>query len=313
MDMARIFQIRYSVLLSAAVRPALGSAGCALSAGASPLAQRGNVRWNRRPVRLHSIRDSAWLPACVRDERASSFDPSSEAFRRLEPLFISSLFSGTALGLSVALAARRRSAFRTPLPKQVWAPAPESASWPWEPGPARGSARCALSRSGDQTQRRSSCTGTTFHSSDSQARTPRPAPPTTKKPYTVLSLATQSSYKDKNTGEYINRTEWHRVIVWGKLGEFAQKIQKGAHLAVDGELVSREFADKKHQDVKHRILGSSRHIHPQARPRREVRPGRAARTMSSTRKKRPTRPVFFTPGSPAKRRASIAGNTRYEL
>jgi len=43
------------------------------------------------------------------------------------------------------------------------------------------------------------------------------------------------------------------VIVWGKLGEFAQKIQKGAHLAVDGELVSREFADKKHKDVKHRI------------------------------------------------------------
>jgi len=74
-----------------------------------------------------------------------------------------------------------------------------------------------------------------------------------QKPYTVLSLATQSSYKDKTTGEYINRTEWHRVIVWGKLGEFAKKIQKGAHLAVDGELVSREFADKNHKDVKHRI------------------------------------------------------------
>ena len=74
-----------------------------------------------------------------------------------------------------------------------------------------------------------------------------------QKPYTVLSLATQSSYKDKGTGEYINRTEWHRVIVWGKLGEFAQKIQKGAHLAIDGEMVSREFTDKKHKDVKHRI------------------------------------------------------------
>ena len=74
-----------------------------------------------------------------------------------------------------------------------------------------------------------------------------------QKPYTVLSVATQSSYKDKNTGDYVNRTEWHRVIVWGKLGEFAAKIQKGAHLAVDGELVSREFTDKKHKDVKHRI------------------------------------------------------------
>ena len=74
-----------------------------------------------------------------------------------------------------------------------------------------------------------------------------------QKPYAVLSLATQSSYKDKNNGEYVNRTEWHRVIVWGKLAEFARKIQKGAHLAVDGELVSREIADKKNKDVKRRV------------------------------------------------------------
>ena len=88
-----------------------------------------------------------------------------------------------------------------------------------------------------------------FTGKDAEARTTS----NKQKPYTVLSVATQSSYKDKNTGDYVNRTEWHRVIVWGKLGEFAKKIQKGAHLAVDGELVSREFTDKKHQDVKHRI------------------------------------------------------------
>jgi single-strand DNA-binding protein len=87
-----------------------------------------------------------------------------------------------------------------------------------------------------------------FTGKDAEARTTN-----NQKPYTVLSLATQSSYKDKSTGDYKNRTEWHRVIVWGKLGEFAQKIQKGAHLAIDGELVSREFADKTHKDVKHRI------------------------------------------------------------
>jgi single-strand DNA-binding protein len=69
----------------------------------------------------------------------------------------------------------------------------------------------------------------------------------------VLSLATQSSYKDKKSGDYVNRTEWHRVIAWGQLSEFARKIQKGAHLAVDGALVSREFADKNHKDIKHRI------------------------------------------------------------
>ena len=87
-----------------------------------------------------------------------------------------------------------------------------------------------------------------FAGKDAEARTTN-----NQKPYTVLSVATQSSYKDKNTGDYVNRTEWHRVIVWGRLGEFAKKIQKGSHLAVDGELVSREFTDKKHSDVKHRI------------------------------------------------------------
>jgi single-strand DNA-binding protein len=87
-----------------------------------------------------------------------------------------------------------------------------------------------------------------FAGKDAETRTT-----SNQKPYTLLSVATQSSYKDKKSGEYNNRTEWHRVIVWGKLSEFAQKIQKGAHLAVDGELVSREYTDKKHKDVKHRI------------------------------------------------------------
>jgi len=88
-----------------------------------------------------------------------------------------------------------------------------------------------------------------FAGKDAEARTTS----NKQKPYTVLSVATQTSYKDKQSAEYINRTEWHRVIAWGKLGEFAQKIQKGTHLAVEGELQSREFTDKKHKDVKHRI------------------------------------------------------------
>ena len=102
-------------------------------------------------------------PGSVRSRSAFPLDVTSDVFRGNVPPFGTRLFSGTALGLSGALsprsrknrvaetpilAARRRSAFRTPLPKQVWVPAPESAPWPWEPGPSRGSARCALSRSG---------------------------------------------------------------------------------------------------------------------------------------------------------------------
>jgi single-strand DNA-binding protein len=63
--------------------------------------------------------------------------------------------------------------------------------------------------------------------------------------FSVLSLATKSSYKDKKTGEYKGHTEWHRCIVWGKLAEYAKTLTKGAHLAIDGELRSRERVDKK--------------------------------------------------------------------
>jgi single-strand DNA-binding protein len=63
--------------------------------------------------------------------------------------------------------------------------------------------------------------------------------------FTVLSLATKSIYKDKKTGEYKSSTEWHRCVVWGKLSDFAKTLTKGAHLAVEGELRSREREDKK--------------------------------------------------------------------
>lgn len=63
--------------------------------------------------------------------------------------------------------------------------------------------------------------------------------------FTTLSLATKSSYKDKATGKYIDHTEWHRCIAWGKLAEYAKTLKKGAHLSVEGELRSRERVDKK--------------------------------------------------------------------
>jgi single-strand DNA-binding protein len=63
--------------------------------------------------------------------------------------------------------------------------------------------------------------------------------------FTALSLATKSSYKDKTTGKYIDHTEWHRCIAWGGLADYAKTLKKGAHLAVEGELRSRERTDKK--------------------------------------------------------------------
>ena len=56
--------------------------------------------------------------------------------------------------------------------------------------------------------------------------------------FTTLSLATKSSYK--KDGKYIEHTEWHRCVVFGKLGEFAATLKKGAHIQVEGELRSRK-------------------------------------------------------------------------
>jgi single-strand DNA-binding protein len=58
--------------------------------------------------------------------------------------------------------------------------------------------------------------------------------------YTVLSLATKTSWKNAND-EWESRIEWHRIIAWSKLGEFALSLTKGAHLQVEGELSSREY------------------------------------------------------------------------
>ena len=68
--------------------------------------------------------------------------------------------------------------------------------------------------------------------------------------FTVLSLATKSSYK--KDGKYISHTEWHRCVVFGKLSEFAGTLTKGAHIQVEGELRSREY-DSKKTDSKQRI------------------------------------------------------------
>jgi single-strand DNA-binding protein len=60
---------------------------------------------------------------------------------------------------------------------------------------------------------------------------------------TTLSLATKSSYK--KDGKYIEHTEWHRCVVFGKLGEFAATLKKGAHVQIEGELRSHEYEPKK--------------------------------------------------------------------
>ncbi len=59
--------------------------------------------------------------------------------------------------------------------------------------------------------------------------------------FTRFSLATNVSWKDKTTDAYQTRTEWHLIVVWGKFGEWAGSLKKGAFVEVEGELRYREF------------------------------------------------------------------------
>jgi single-strand DNA-binding protein len=57
---------------------------------------------------------------------------------------------------------------------------------------------------------------------------------------TNISLATKSSWKNESGG-YDNRTEWHRIVLWGKLAEVAAKPSKGAYVEIKGELRHRSY------------------------------------------------------------------------
>jgi single-strand DNA-binding protein len=59
--------------------------------------------------------------------------------------------------------------------------------------------------------------------------------------FTVLSLATKRSWKDRESGQYVSDTTWHRCIVWGKLGEFAATLTKGAHVQIEGDIRNRDY------------------------------------------------------------------------
>ena len=63
--------------------------------------------------------------------------------------------------------------------------------------------------------------------------------------FTILELATKSSYKDKEADKYISRTEWHKLIVFGGRGEYAARLKKGDHILVEGELRHTEYESKK--------------------------------------------------------------------
>jgi single-strand binding protein len=64
-----------------------------------------------------------------------------------------------------------------------------------------------------------------------------------------ITLATSESWKDKQTGENKEITEWHRVVLFGKLAEFAgEYLRKGSQVYIEGKLRTRKWQDQSGQD-----------------------------------------------------------------
>ena len=66
---------------------------------------------------------------------------------------------------------------------------------------------------------------------------------------TNLSIATSESWKDKNTGDQQERTEWHRVVFFNRLAEIVEQyVKKGTKLYVEGSLRTRKWQGQDGQD-----------------------------------------------------------------
>jgi len=66
---------------------------------------------------------------------------------------------------------------------------------------------------------------------------------------TNITVATNESWKDKQTGEQKDRTEWHKVTMYDRLGEIAAEyLRKGSQVYIEGKLRTRKWQDKQGND-----------------------------------------------------------------
>ena len=97
-----------------------------------------------------------------------------------------------------------------------------------------------------------------------------------------ITLATSESWRDKATGEQKEKTEWHRVAIFGKTAEVAgEYLRKGSQVYIEGQLQTRKWQDQNGQDRyttevvvqgfngKMQMLGSNQSGHAQGQPQQQ--------------------------------------------
>ena len=64
-----------------------------------------------------------------------------------------------------------------------------------------------------------------------------------------IRIATSETWKDRNSGEWLDRTEWHSIVAFDKLAEIiAEYLRKGSQVFIEGKLQTRKWQDKEGKD-----------------------------------------------------------------
>ncbi len=130
-----------------------------------------------------------------------------------------------------------------------------------------------------------------------------------------LSLATSESWKDKQSGEKQERTEWHAVCLFGRLAEVAADyLTKGAQVYLEGRLHTRKWQDNQGGErTATEIIASTLQIlgsrnAPSAQPARNGQQAGKAQPAPGTNSRAPARQGAFAPKGGATRAAAAAAD-----
>ena len=137
-----------------------------------------------------------------------------------------------------------------------------------------------------------------------------------------FDVATKASWKNRDSGEYDSRTEWHRIVVWGNLTKFAQTLKKGEHIYVSGELRYREYEKAVGESGKTvtmpvaeihatksgaSIRGPQKMVQPSSRPQCAIRQGGPLRPASRSLHALLPRAVLTAQNPPRTAKSSLEG------
>lgn len=106
---------------------------------------------------------------------------------------------------------------------------------------------------------------------------------------TNISVATSEAWKDKQSGEAQERTEWHRIVFFNRLAEIAgEYLRKGSKVYVEGSLRTRKWQDQQGQDrYTTEIVGSEMQMLDGAKPEGSAPQPKPAQTISAPSAQQP--------------------------